>query len=477
MTIATVTATVASDSLVFNGKFNIGTVTVDTGRVVVGEDTTVENVNIEGSNVKVENKGTIDTVTVNAEGATITNDTESNPDATIGNIVVDEDIDRDEINMDEELEDKITLVWDGESTKAPAYDEKTKTYTITDARELAWIATAGKTFEGETIVLSVNIDLDGHAWTPVGTSEVPFKGTFDGQGYTIFNLAIDAEYAAMFAYVVDGVVENVNFENVDIDGKHIAVVVGYAKNATIENIYVVSGTIDATGYGAGIVCGFDADLDGEAITIKNCQNDVDVTAGSSASGIGAWIVGNSVVSGCVNNGTIVGNGNRAAGICGNFAGTMTACENNGDVTSNGNYPAGGMVAIASGTISFTDCVNNGNITTVAANVNASAAGILGHTPGSKVTITECINTGNITAKNSIAAGIGVSLYGGITATDCVNKGKLGYGQDYVKYSGKIVPETAPYGGGKNTIINTNANEDTNASAETTTTNTEVETEN
>ena len=471
VTIENVYATVAPDSLIFNGAFNIGTVKVDKGRVVVGEDTTVENVNIEGSDVKLENKGEIENVTINSEGATITNDTESNPYATIGNIYVDEDVDRDEIDMDEELADKITLVWDGESVKAPAYDEDAKTYTITDARELAWIATAGKTFEGETIELTVNIDLDGHAWTPVGTKEVPFKGTFDGQGYTIFNLTINAEYASMFAYVVDGVIENVNFENVNIAGKHIAVVVGYAKNATLENIHVISGAIEATGYGAGIICGFEAELDGEAITIKNCQNDVDINAGSSASGIGAWIIGKSTVSGCVNNGIIIGGG-RAAGICGNFVGTMTDCENNGDVTSNGSGAAGGMVAIASGAITFTDCVNNGNVTTTVDNINASAAGILGQTPNAKIAITNCVNTGDITAEKSMAAGIGVSLYGGITATDCKNKGKITYGVE--KGSAEIVAEKPYYGNGNNTVVVTEPEVEPEA---TTATPTEVATEN
>ena len=65
----------------------------------------------------------------------------------------------------------------------PEYDEDTKTWTITKASELAWVAASvngtigvntksaatSHNFKGETIKLSADIDLENKPWTPIGT--------------------------------------------------------------------------------------------------------------------------------------------------------------------------------------------------------------------------------------------------------------------------------------------------------------------
>ena len=76
------------------------------------------------------------------------------------------------------------------------------------------------------------------------------------------------------------------------------------------------------------------------------------------------------------------------------------------------------------------------------NANASAAGILGQTPGSAATFAYCANYGNITATNSYAAGIAYSLYGTINASYCYNHGNI----DGADGAGGIAPK-AQYGSG------------------------------
>lgn len=312
---------------------------------------------------------------------------------------------------------------------------------------LAKLVNSGMSFEGEVITLSNDIDLAGVQVTPIGTEANPFNGTFDGADYTISNLTMataDAEDVALFDYVGEGaVLKNLKFENVNITGKYAAALACDVTGASIENIQVLSGSVTAGSYGAGIV------VFADGTTIKNCVNNVAVTADSwGAAGIGAWVT-NAVVEGCTNNATIIG-GNRAAGICGNFSGTMTGCTNEGDVTSTGSGAAGGMVGILSGVATFENCTNNGDVTTTADNVNASAAGIVGQAPSSKaITVKSCTNTGTITAEKSWAAGIGVSLYGGINAMDCVNDGAVNGGDA----ADGIVAAKAPYGNGKNTATN------------------------
>jgi hypothetical protein len=74
--------------------------------------------------------------------------------------------------------------------------EGTNTITLGDAAAFAWFAetlnnddhlTTTDGYEGYTVTLGVDIDLEGHVWTPIGT-EVPFKGSFDGGGNTISGL-------------------------------------------------------------------------------------------------------------------------------------------------------------------------------------------------------------------------------------------------------------------------------------------------
>ena len=323
------------------------------------------------------------------------------------------------------------------ATVRMAVEEGEFTINVTTPDGLLNALTAGASF-----TLTKNIDLAGCEWTPVGTEEDPYTGTIDGAGYTISNLTVgtaDSEGAAMFAYVgEDAVIKNVKLENVAVNGKYVATVAYYAENATFENIEVLSGSINASSYGAGVV------FEGYGLTITDCANHVSIDAGYSASGIGAWVY-DCTIEGCANYGDMTG-ANRAGGICGNFSGTMTDCTNNGNVTSTGNGAAGGIIGILGGESTISDCVNNGNVTTTSSNVNASAAGILGQLPSKKAHINSCTNNGDITAEQSHAAGIAVSLYGGIEANGCTNTGVIAG----AKGQAEIATAKGIYGG-KNTI--------------------------
>lgn len=48
----------------------------------------------------------------------------------------------------------------------------------------------GNDYLGQTIELGSDIDLTGVSWVPIGTNSYPFKGTFNGKGYTISSMKI-----------------------------------------------------------------------------------------------------------------------------------------------------------------------------------------------------------------------------------------------------------------------------------------------
>ncbi|MBQ5843836.1 MAG: hypothetical protein IIW52_03145, partial [Alistipes sp.] len=112
--------------------------------------------------------------------------------------------------------DEVVDIWDGKTTSIPSYDEVTKTFTINNGAELAWVAGVvngtipatrsedfNSSFNGLTIRLAKSIDLGGSEWTPIGVGGKRFSGTIDGNNKTISNFQItkchgDKPQAALF---------------------------------------------------------------------------------------------------------------------------------------------------------------------------------------------------------------------------------------------------------------------------------------
>jgi hypothetical protein len=293
--------------------------------------------------------------------------------------------------------------------------------------------------QADVIRLYDDVDMSGIAWTPVGTQDEPFIGEIDGRGHTISNISVeDTDYAAFIAYAGDNVViSNLTLENVNIQStKYAAGLVCVAgEGVVIENVtvsgtvnaeydYVSSGQTYAGGYAAGIV------HNAEGITIRNSVNNATITSNARAAGIASWIP-DATVENVVNNGDITG-GYGGSGIINRFSGTISNAVNYGDVLATGdqlpqwNYePVGGIVCVQLGASTYEYCYNYGNVRTVKDDPNASAAGILGQTPGSAATFNYCANFGNVTAEACYAAGIGYGMYGGmIKAFYCYNSGTV-----------------------------------------------------
>ena len=294
--------------------------------------------------------------------------------------------------------------------------------------EFAESVNDGDDYSESVVTLLKDVDLsDVAVFTPIGTSEHPFNGTFDGGNKTISNLTISApgSIGALFGVVDSGTtIRNLTLSEVSISGKYVAGFVGDAETADdliLQNLNCLSGEITATNYAAGIAF----DVEGANTLIEDCSNSVDVTSDFSASGIVAWHA-NGTIAGCLNNGDLIG-GNRAGGIAGNAdSSDISYCINNGDITVTGGMPAGGIVGVTPKTTSVCYCINYGDVTNsnTSQNANASAAGIVGQGSNSAPTIMYCINMGTITADNSYASGIAVSLYGGDGISYCYNAGSV-----------------------------------------------------
>lgn len=147
-------------------------------------------------------------------------------------------------------------------------DPSATSFTIDTAAKLAGLAelvNGGKDFNGKTINLGADIDLEGIAWIPIGTGSNVFKGNFDGDGKKISNLNINriTSYNGLFGNSSNGKLENVTLENINIliytpDVTNYAYTGSLAGKAQHVNNVTVTGSIniEVTGgarYVGGIV--------------------------------------------------------------------------------------------------------------------------------------------------------------------------------------------------------------------------------
>lgn len=276
------------------------------------------------------------------------------------------------------LDNAMTDTWDG-TTAATSFKYGDGTaaspYLIQSCAELALFrnnVNTGTTYSGQYFQLVRNLDLNGNYWTPIGITEKPFQGVFDGAGYTISNakIAIAALTTSIDSYGFFGSigggtskaeVRNVMFDSISIQitasgntattttqkGYHIGIIVGTLyKNANILNNSITNCSITAgstltlannsfrvaVGGVAGFVAnGFTESKNGITISetdpgstarysIKSCFADVNINIGTKCAdeaSAGQYAVGGIVgiirsqpvwPDHCMYNGSITANG-------------------------------------------------------------------------------------------------------------------------------------------------------------------------
>ncbi|MBR6800195.1 MAG: hypothetical protein IKM61_00390 [Eubacteriaceae bacterium] len=213
------------------------------------------------------------------------------------------------------LEELAKDTWDG-TVDTSWYNDTDAEFTITTAEQLAGFAKLvddGNTFEGKTIKLGKNIDLyaedeNGEAisFNPIGSyrNDTAFKGTFDGQEFTISNLSQNTWALNNGYYYSDlglglfGLVEDATIKDLVMDG------------ASISGESGMCGTVAAAAYGE---CTF------ENITVSDSKvNDYQYYAG----GIVGWASGDHQYINCdIEASTIIGGqwgdfGNANGGVIG-----------------------------------------------------------------------------------------------------------------------------------------------------------------
>ena len=365
-----------------------------------------------------------------------------------------------------------------------------------DLKAFASALNAGKslakwTIEGE-IKLMGDIDMTGVDWsdyviggkvTPSTTDankaveyamgEQVFAKVFNGDGHTIRNIDWtfdvadgNAAHGLFSALAAEGEIKNLTLEGrIRLtgdapQGAAIGAVVGYAEGKLTNCRSKVAIAFEGSDAANVSVCqGGIAGYASKAV-LSGCVNDGALTCGTIANtGNGTnsgfhqgGIVGvmkETTLTECVNNGALSAPAGRGGGIVAvATSGTATSCTNNGTVQDDvagifganpGYKRMGGLAGGASAGMTFTACVNNGN---VFSQLGCRTGGFVGHNEGK---IVKCENKGIILSDHTAS---GSNLHGAGWAAgynksadliaECIIGGRVG---DWTEY--KNDPSKAP----------------------------------
>jgi len=248
------------------------------------------------------------------------------------------------------------------------YDETKESYVISDAKDLwglAMIASGGIDFKNKEIKVSENISVntgDATTWATTAPEDtwIPIKGfagTFNGQGHSISGLyKKGGTKLGLFgdttkdAVVKNLVVENSYFANLSSTGNvGIGGVAGQG-GGTFDTIYVDI-IMEAKGLRVGGIIGY---IGVKGTDIRNCWYAGTINMrqkGSCAGGIAGQIYYDTIITNCLNSGSITGEGgNRIGGIVGNPGGNsvvkVAETLNVGTIKNSGSQ-TGSLVGVVS----------------------------------------------------------------------------------------------------------------------------------
>lgn len=226
-----------------------------------------------------------------------------------------------------------TGVWDGKTADAFVKGSGTKDdpFSILTPANLYFLSQNVGTDAYNTAyyVLESDIDLGGHEWTPIGSAETPFRGHFDGAGYSVNNFQITREqaYVGVFGLIENGIVSKlavsnftVNMQAADTEAVYIGSVAGKIQTKGTNILAEITectadGTIRASGdslYVGGIVGEAIVSDDTMRLNIQNCYSltalDINAKSLAMAGGIAGRFngatLGISGIDRCYSAGTI-----------------------------------------------------------------------------------------------------------------------------------------------------------------------------
>ncbi len=283
-----------------------------------------------------------------------------------------------------------------------------------------------------------------NTWTPIGnTKDTPFKGTFDGNGYTISGIYVSksASRVGLFGQLNGGTIKNLAIDNSffkctksgDNDNL-MGSLVGYISEGTV-NIENCNSSSIVYGAGKGIGGFIGQIAKGASVTVNRCIFSGSATAEHSLIGgiLGNDISGATIKNCRVKNATLSSTATTGdvsvggiIGKCGSVASTVQDCQVSATINAVSNC-VGGII----GYVNYTGtrvigCSFSGSATTTGTTeAGQYVGGIVGYINSDKDTIIEnCTNYADITSAYRRAGGLVGQTFANTTIKNSINYGKV-----------------------------------------------------
>lgn len=134
--------------------------------------------------------------------------------------------------------------------------QKNNPYLICNHEQFAQLA-AESTVTTSYYRLGTDLDFTGRTYLPIGTYAIPFKGGFDGDGYTLSAITLsDADSQGVFPALQNANIKNLNIAGIFMRGfpaNHVGSLTGKAENSIIANVHVRGIDMDAGDFSGGLV--------------------------------------------------------------------------------------------------------------------------------------------------------------------------------------------------------------------------------
>lgn len=274
---------------------------------------------------------------------------------------------------------------------------------IDNAGELKWYKNKLDEYPGMTLnaVLTNDISFNenllelsyeiiaesANKFEPIGTSDNPYKSTFDGNGHTLSGI-----------YIQSGAAET-GF-------------IGVLSGGTVKDLKLAESFVEGGDYTGGI-CGR---MNAEGSLITDCEFSGKVYGNECIGGIVGGIDRYGDIKNCKAYGTVSGY-EKVGGIAGNiYNSVISGCENNAEVNAV-SYYCGGIFGFAdAGEVLY--CVNNGEI-----NGYRTVGGLAGWMYYKNTTLKHSYNTGSVSGSQYVG-GIAGGASGNARVTNCFSTGSV-----------------------------------------------------
>ncbi len=263
---------------------------------------------------------------------------------------------------------------------------------------------------------------DNNGFSPIGISDVPFTGSYNGQGHTISTLTINRpaqNSIGLFGYTT-AVIKNTSLVNVDITGAdYTGALIGNA-NGNITNCHS-SGNVSGNSYTGGLTGQFFGE-EGNLVTLSQSSGACEVTAESERVG---GLIGSSdkvIIEKCFSSGSVTSNSTLAN--AGGLVGVHVANSENSVIRQSfssasvtGNTNSGGLLGFCGYGGTIEDCYSTGDVSG-----NEYIGGLIGYTRSDGTNgapnITNCYTASPVTGSTNVNAFIGEDLNDDVSLTSC-----------------------------------------------------------